>query len=271
MIRHFTNSATHSYSSFFFVWINNFRGGEMEQYVAAAMSGGLADSEPGRRAVIGVGLALAGVAITGCGLLDSRYRLRMTVETAREKGASVLEIGGGKRMKLTSEERSGEVYLKGEAVRIDLADGPVFALLTITGDFHPRLEPAISEALAPEFRKPAFGFDHFKALAALSRSGDGDRSADLSSENWPLLVRFLDIQTPQSVEKVEPQAIGVRRVHLETTSAPITRGLKNTLPWLGSHPRFFKEARNPRTGHLMPAPPGMIAPLLKEYQFSTEL
>ena len=49
-----------------------------------------------------------------------------------------------------------------------------------------------------------------------------------------MMVRFGNINDPKSVERVEPNQIGVRRIWLETTSEPVTTGIKLRLPWLVS-------------------------------------
>lgn len=46
------------------------------------------------------------------------------------------------------------------------------------------------------------------------------------------MVRFGDLNDPKSVKQVDPEAVGVRRIVLETTSDPVTTGIEKRLGWL---------------------------------------
>ncbi len=50
-----------------------------------------------------------------------------------------------------------------------------------------------------------------------------------------MMVRFRDLNDPKSVEKVDPEAIGVRRITVETTSDDVTTGIEKRLRWLPTH------------------------------------
>ena len=50
-----------------------------------------------------------------------------------------------------------------------------------------------------------------------------------------MLVTFGDINDPKSVERIDPAAIGVRRIIVEVTDEPVTTGIEKRLGWLGSH------------------------------------
>ena len=47
-----------------------------------------------------------------------------------------------------------------------------------------------------------------------------------------MMVRFKDIHDPKSVEAVDPQAVGVKRVWVETTSDAVSTGIEKRIPWL---------------------------------------
>jgi len=58
--------------------------------------------------------------------------------------------------------------------------------------------------------------------------------------NYPLLVRFRDIDRPESVEAVAPDALDkafgagvkLKRISVQITDEPVTEGIKQRLPWL---------------------------------------
>ena len=51
-----------------------------------------------------------------------------------------------------------------------------------------------------------------------------------------MMVRFRNINDPKSVERVKPEAIGVKRILLETTSDDVTTGIEKRLGWLSEYP-----------------------------------
>jgi hypothetical protein len=174
----------------------------------------------------------------------SSYRFRMTVEIETPQGirtgSSVMEEGAYKTLNLTSEEHGGGGYTHGEAVVVDLPDGPVFALLTL-GDGEQPLGYAVTNALVPDMKQA--DIDAYVAtVAKLGRIWSGrvkadlprlrDKGAGFRGNGWPVMVRFRDIHDPKTAERVEPQAIGVKRIWVETTSEPVTRGIEKRLGWL---------------------------------------
>jgi len=178
----------------------------------------------------------------------SSYRFRMTVEIETPQGirtgSSVMEEGAYKKLKLTSEEHGGGGYTHGEAVVVDLPDGPVFALLTL-GDGEQPLGYVVTNALVPDMERA--DIDAYVAtVRKLGRSWSGSVKADLPrlrdigagfrenryENGWPVMVRLRDIHDPKTVELVDPQAIGVKRIWVETTSDPVTKGIEKRLGWL---------------------------------------
>lgn len=49
------------------------------------------------------------------------------------------------------------------------------------------------------------------------------------------MVRFSDVRDPTSVMVVDPEAVGVRSVVVETTTDEVTEGLDRLLHWLPSY------------------------------------
>lgn len=192
-----------------------------------------------RRTILGTMAAGGALVVSGCGFFEPHgsYRVRMTVEadtpSGPRSGSSVLEITASKVAKLLPEERSGVAELKGEAVVVDLPDGPLFALLK-NDDAGQPLDVRITKALSPG---AAFdGIDDY--VAAVRALGSGKHRAELPRTDWPLMVRFGDLKDPKSVEAVDPQAIGVKRVWVENTSAPLTTGIEKRMPSFGRSTGF---------------------------------
>ena len=89
--------------------------------------------------------------------------------------------------------------------------------------------PEAMNALTSGMRSDGLTF--IKAVRKLGKRS-AHVSAELPRKHWPMMVRFGDIHDPKSVEKVEPEAIGVKRITLETTSDPVTAGIEKRLGWL---------------------------------------
>ena len=50
-----------------------------------------------------------------------------------------------------------------------------------------------------------------------------------------MIVKFRDLNDPKSVEMVDPVAIGVKRIVIETTGDAVTAGIEERLGWLPTH------------------------------------
>lgn len=208
-----------------------------------------------RREVMGTLLAGAGMLMAGCAFSGQpTYRFRMTVEIATPQGlktgSSVMEIVAYKESFVIGDRGGGHSGLGGEAVVVDLADGPVFALLHKESDNARDLHGEVTHALAPEASTHG-DFDVF--LAAVRRLGkESGIKADLPRADWPMMVRFRNLGDPKSVEKVDPDAIGVKRIRLETTSDPMTTGIEKRLGWLSAAENF--QYQGTRYSDLYPLP-----------------
>ena len=122
---------------------------------------------------------------------------------------------------------------KGQAAIVDLPDGPVFVLLKLP-DGSKDFDEVIVDALAHD---PHLANDGLMVFT--HRMADGSpHIAELPRAAWPLMVRFRDIRDPKSVERVDPDAIGVRRIAIETTRDPVTTGIEKRLPSYGPNSGF---------------------------------
>ena len=162
------------------------------------------------------------------------YRFRMTVEVQTPQGAtqgsSVYEVRARKLAALTSEAAERSLGTLGEATIIDLPSGPVFVLMK-TPDEAPDVAfgKMSMAALDPEFKN-----DWVESAGRIGRSWSTLRG-DVRREDWPLIVRFRDITDPRSVEAVDPEVIGVKRIAVETTDDDVTTGIEKRLRWLRTH------------------------------------
>ena len=208
--------------------------------------GGENDGMMARRGVMGV---LAGAAVLGgCGILgdEKSYRFRMTIEVETPQGlktgSGVYEISARKLIALTSEEHEGSAGARGEATVVDLAGGPLFVLLK-NNDAGQPLHARVTAALAPG--APLNPIASYVATVGDLGGMFASAKAELPREDWPLMVRFRDIDDPKSVEKVDPEAIGVKRIVVETTGDEVTTGIEKRLGWLGDRGHLLDSDSGP--------------------------
>ncbi len=196
-----------------------------------------------RRALGALTLAtLTTLALSGCGVgRDASYRFKMTVEVETpqgvKSGSGVMEVTAHKQVQYTSETRPLVTGLKGEAVVVETPSGPIFVLLKMPeGDGLDTLHAAATYALTPDL-SPG-GWEMFwKAMGRISRSWSTLRG-EVPRANWPMMVRFGDINDPKSVQAVDPQAAGVKRIIIETTSDEVTTGIEKRIPSYGAASGF---------------------------------
>lgn len=217
----------------------------------------------------GVMLAVLTALLAGCGVTppSASYSFRLTVEVNTphgvKRGSGVMQAFASKIIVLDPADPRGSGGLKGEAVVIDLAGGPVFALLKLPGA-RGTLDQAVTLALSP--RAARGDFDSYLAEVHSLGGWFGWAKAELPRDKWPLFVRFRDLRDPKSVEAVDPPAIGVRRIIVETTSDAVTTGIEKRLGWLTAH----RGSLVPRQGDLFsPNPP--IGVKITEMDFSSEI
>lgn len=190
-----------------------------------------------RNFAVGAGFAALPL-LGGCGsfLFPSRYRFRMTVEVATpqglKSGSSVMEISAARQILGTSEAHPISAGLRGEAVVVDLLSGPIFALLTIRWDSGPLLLNVVTDALNPlDVRGPTTD-DYMRQIDELATMPEGARKAELARDYWPKMMRFRDLTNAWSLELLDPDVIGVKRVIVAVTQPPMTTGIERRLPRL---------------------------------------
>ena len=197
-----------------------------------------------------------GLLVSGCGLFgaESTYRFRMTVEVdtpqGLKSGSSVMEVNATKQVLITSETHPISAGLKGEAVVVDLPGGPIFALLTIRGDSGPLLFNVVTDALNPLPTKTPSTEDYMRQTNELAAMSEGARTAELPRDNWPMMIRFRNLNDPRTLERVDPATIGVKRITLTVTKEPVTVGIEKRLGWLNHLEQFRTEKTNPFTSSL---------------------
>jgi hypothetical protein len=186
------------------------------------------------RGVLGILVASTAALLPGCNPFGNSgsYRYRMTVEVQTtgglRTGGGVREVGMSKSVALTAQERPYGGGETGEAVVVDLPAGPVFLLLRKADEMGQPLSVEVTNAL--NGGDAGLGEER---IAVIRRLGsETGVKAELPRAAWPMMVRFRDINDPKSVEKVDPAAIGVKRIVLETTDDAVTTGIEKRLAWL---------------------------------------
>ncbi len=189
-----------------------------------------------RNVLAGALLSIAALALGGCWPLDrtARVKLHVDVMTSQglKSGGSVLELIYQSEFVYdgTFQRTTG---LRGQAVAIDLPGGPVFALLRVPGGSDPSpITTAIMDGLAPvpPGDDPSKGMKD--QVEKISCRWFCNLKTDLPRDDWPLMVRFRNINDPKSVEQVDPVATGVAHIWVESTSDPVSTGIEKRLRWL---------------------------------------
>lgn len=185
-----------------------------------------------RREIFGlVAAGLMAPTLAACGSpSEASYRFRMTVEVDTPEGiktgSSVMEVRINRGMAIG--DRSGvSSQVRGEAVLVDLPSGPLFVLLKMP-DAGPPLQSVVPRALLG--RRSATPDAVMKDTAALGSTWFDEYRGELPREDWPLMVRFRNIEDPSTVERVDPGSAGVRRITVETTSDDVSTGIEERLP-----------------------------------------
>lgn len=139
----------------------------------------------------------------------------------------MFEVFAAAVTKILPEEGPRVIEVKGQAVIVDLPNGPLFALTRPADSQLSGFAEMSMRVLDPDFHSMMDSVD-----SAARIGGWSDRRGEVPREHWPLMVRFRDIDDPTSVERVDPVAIGVKRIVVETTSDKLTTGIDKRLPWL---------------------------------------
>lgn len=205
-----------------------------------------------RRGVLGALIGGTALVLGGCGLSgNASYRFRMTVEARTPQGlsagSSVMEVVAMRGFRLGDRAGGGSTLTR-EAVVVDLPNGPIFVLLR-SPDAGPALQGPVTDTLNAHRvgdKRTGDFVDDVRAVGGWF----GGAQAELPREDWPLMVRFRDLDDPTSVERVEPEAVGIRRILLETTGDEVTVGIKKWLEWLNDLDGYRTDLDNPFTNTL---------------------
>ncbi len=185
-----------------------------------------------------MGVSTMALGLGGCWpfVRNSRFHARLHIEVMTpqglKSGTGVLELSNGASIDWgIAGHHGGSVGLRGQAVVVDLSDGPLFALLkqTATAD-DIGLANAILDALVPPDPKDETMDSRVAANRKAAWASEGSLKADLPRTAWPMLVRFRDINDPKSVEAVDPDVIGVKRIWVENTRDDVTTGIEKRMP-----------------------------------------
>lgn len=176
--------------------------------------------------------------VGGCDLFypSSTIRYRMTVEVETpgglRSGSSVIETKAWETNGLNG--RSVQSELHGEAVAVELPNHQVlFALLKGVDGLEGGYAYAAYNPLLPiTITKNADWRVSAGAIKAQTAA------ATLTTEHYPIMVRFRDIRDPRSVEAVDPDNLsasfgtGVRlkRIVVQVTDDPVATGILKRLP-----------------------------------------
>jgi hypothetical protein len=186
---------------------------------------------------------------------EVRYKVTVEVEDngVLRKGSSVWSWRLGEPLLALGSPYSGK--FKGEAVAVDLANGPTLFAILKDADGGEGSMMMIPERLFGDIAREKrgeprrFAWDRVRDLRDIaSRIGerqvlDGTAPARVR----PMLVVFRDITRPETVERVDPCAseailgpgVKFRQFVIEITDEPVTTGIEKRLPWLPSHAGAF--------------------------------
>jgi hypothetical protein len=171
--------------------------------------------------------------------LDCRYRLTLEVETPEgtKTGTGVIQTIW-KRSAIPGAALMPESH--GQAVMVDLgARGVLFATLVDRSQGlggSPSNRSSLPLNVLHARKLIDWGAAMFSQMESIKAR------FTLKVEEIPLLVRFRDLDSPDSVEPVDPDdfsarfgpGVRLKSAIFETTRDPVTTGIEKTLPWVSS-------------------------------------
>lgn len=188
--------------------------------------------------LLGVPLALIATALLYWQLRypTHTYRYKLTIEIDTPEGVrsgyAVREVTWRDGPRITMEASAGMMEERGEAVTIDLPNGEtIFALRPHTQGATVGLAFGTARLKASSSRDPVEVYRPRRYNPVWGQDG------------YPRFVRFLDLNDPASVEKVDaadlPGVFGrgyaVKRITAKLTDEPITLTVGKRLNWLDDH------------------------------------
>lgn len=198
-------------------------------------------NRPAARAVAACLLAAATFVLPGC--VPKKYswnqKLTLEIEAGGEiyKGSSVIEVTWWEDPYNKTIGLPVASSMRGEAAFVDIpGKGTVFALLKSEHDRGDPTRVAFwALGYAPE---PGFKNESFRTL-----SKSQGRAAELTPDQYPMLVTFGDLNDPMTAKEVDPsnlslaleRSIRLKKISIELTNEPVTKKIEAKLPWLSSY------------------------------------
>jgi hypothetical protein len=174
-----------------------------------------------------------------------RYRLTVNaiVKGIPHSGSSVIELRVKTQPQFIAEVPPWLFYISGEAAFVDLGDSRnlVAVLAPVGQDQNARAtKPPYRGSVAYQLPFKAFKVRAVVEHAKELRNLEGERR--LEQKDWPSFVTFRDVNDPFSVESVDlndlARTLGdgarIESVTVAITQEPVTHGLQQSLPWLGT-------------------------------------
>lgn len=165
------------------------------------------------------------------------YRYRMTVEViAGERmhtGSSVIEVRLQKQPQLLGAPPVLH-RISGDAVFVNLDDHTLVIALLTSGPFLQNVDYAAGVIPAH------FGLTYDDS--DLRKYPELKGRWELAQDRMPALVTFGDVNDPKSARLLQPAefdrvlgaGVSLKRVWIEMTADPVTRGIRQMLPWLAN-------------------------------------
>ena len=189
------------------------------------------------------------------------YRMTVSVDTPEgvKSGSAVRRVIISWLPKILPDEHGASVVVKGEAVMVDLgARGMLFALLRGNSRLGVDYGQTI---LADAFPVPVDGEGAYTRVGRRYYSQLGHEKRTLGTEQYPMMVRFRDINDPKTIEDVyarprtitpenralakrDPfeiafgEGVKLKEITIEITDDPVTTGVRKILPSFGQGSGF---------------------------------
>ncbi len=187
------------------------------------------------RAILWLGLFAVSLALSGCGdNTTTRYRLAAEVETPQgiASGSSVIEVKwhrpGALAKQILGSQASGSYSIRGEAVAVELPNNQVlFVLLRSQNDV--------------DWAAWVLGqIGDGKPVPVPRRWKYGPGPPGEMVDNYPLFVRFKDIDDPMSVETVDPddlsatfgQGHSLKSLTFQRTNSDVNFRIERRIRWI---------------------------------------
>jgi hypothetical protein len=214
---------------------------------------------------------------------EVRYKVTVEVDDngTDRSGSSVMSFRLSKPTVALAHPYDGE--FKGEAVAVDLGNRQVLFALLVDEDGGMGTVAMWPETVFEHLTSGSERIRNLRQIASneglareLPRFGPTISDSRKPFVQYPLLVRFRDLDQPDSLEAVAPDALDkafgagvkLKRIMVQITDEPVTGGIEKRLPWLEDVGRL--------RGTLIPNPPRRLrdsvpVQLVGSSDFTTEL